>query len=63
MDSYVVHILRRQHSGDDEAAQLDGVVEVVGEGGRRRVFHNAEELWQILGDVGSNAPEGGEVTS
>lgn len=54
MDSYIVHILRRSNADQDKEMQLDGVVEIVREGGLRHAFHNLEELWEILS--GTNQP-------
>lgn len=51
MDSYVVRVVRRQILNQEDIPGLDGVVEQV-EGGERRAFHNADELWAILADTG-----------
>lgn len=64
MDSYIVHILRRHLGDSNEAVQLDGVVEVVEEGGPRLAFHNSDELWTILGGLGElNTVDGVRITT
>lgn len=49
MENYIVRVMRRDPGQGGRAAHLDGVVEVV-ESGKRRAFHNADELWSILGE-------------
>lgn len=49
MENYIVRVLRRIPGKEKHQARLDGVVEVV-ENGKRCAFHNADELWSILGE-------------
>lgn len=60
MENYIVRVLRRETGQGGEAAHLDGVVEVV-ESGQRRAFHNANELWSILGE--ENTARGEQVVT
>ena len=60
MENYIVRVLRRDPAAVGRDAHLDGVVEVV-ESGLRRAFHNAEELWAILGEEIENTD--GQVAS
>jgi hypothetical protein len=61
MDSYIVRVVRREKTQTDRAAHLDGVVEEV-ESGTRQAFHNADELWAILGGVAETDKPGGGDT-
>jgi len=61
MDSYIVHILRRNNASQDDEIQLDGVVEIVREGGLRHAFHNLEELWEILNGTDRPSEISGEL--
>lgn len=51
MESYIVHVYRRDAG---EPTRLAGLVEIV-ESGTRRAFHGSEELWAILAAAGHTA--------
>lgn len=49
LDSYIIRIVRRRTDSRSEYPLLDGAVESP-EGNARLPFHNAKELWFILGN-------------